>query len=124
MGHLTRFSTRIMTIDAGGQLLFLFGFGLMILAFTWGGATYGWNTAQVLVPLCIGAMLAVAFIGWENLMAPGKALARRWPHRTAMLPWKVLVSKDIGMLFYVNFATGAAMYSVSKHTVLYIVCAT
>lgn len=110
---------RITTIDAGGQLLFLFGFGLMILAFTWAGVMYEWTTAAVLVPLILGVALAVLFVVYERLMAPGRALARRWPFQKAMVTWKLLVTKDTGLLFYINFATGAAMYSVLYFCNLY-----
>jgi len=107
-----------MTIDAGGQVLFLFGFGLIILALTWAGATYDWNTAAVLAPLCIGVLLASVFIYYESLMAPGKRLALLWPYQKAMIAWNVLTTKDTGLLFYINFATGAAMYSVSEAGIL------
>lgn len=110
----TSIVTRIASIDIGGQLLFLFGLGLLILALTWAGATYGWATAAVLVPLCVGLALFAVFVGYEHLMAPGRRFARMWPHQKPMLPWTLLGSKDIGLLFYINFATGAAMYSVRK----------
>ncbi|CAK7211588.1 hypothetical protein SEUCBS140593_001222 [Sporothrix eucalyptigena] len=112
-------SSRFASIDVGGQLLFLFGLGLLILALTWAGATYGWGTAAVLVPLCVGLALVTAFVGYEHLMAPGRWLARKWPHQKPMLPWTLLGSKDIGLLFYINFATGAAMYSVLYFCNLY-----
>lgn len=35
------------TVDFGGQLLFLSGLTLMILAFTWAGGTYQWDSVQV-----------------------------------------------------------------------------
>lgn len=75
-----------MTIDAGGQLLFLFGFGLVVLALTWAGATYSWDSAYVLAPLCIGAALVGVFGYYEKLMAPDGLLSRRWPFQKAMVP--------------------------------------
>lgn len=36
--------TRFSTVDFGGQLLFLAGLTLMILAFTWAGGTYPWGS--------------------------------------------------------------------------------
>ncbi|KAI6354597.1 hypothetical protein MCOR25_008541 [Pyricularia grisea] len=110
--RLSRFYARLMTVDVGGQLLFLFGFGLVVLAMTWAGATYAWNSAAVLTPLLVGVALVVGFIFWERLMAPAGVLALRFPRQKAMLPWDILKNKDVGLLCFINFATGAAMYSV------------
>ncbi|KAI6256937.1 hypothetical protein MCOR19_006635 [Pyricularia oryzae] len=110
--RLARFYARLVTVDVGGQLLFLFGFGLVVLAMTWAGATYAWNSAAVLAPLLVGVALVVAFVFWERLMAPGGVLALRFPRQKAMLPWDILKNKDVGLLCFINFATGAAMYSV------------
>ncbi len=52
-------------------------------------------------------------------MAPGGALGRRRRRRRLlrpqrpMIPWHMLRGRNIGLLFYVNFATGMAMYAVS-----------
>lgn len=108
-----RFWARLNTVDTGGQLLFLSGFGLVVLALTWGGVSYAWSSAHVLVPLVLGLVLVAAFALWEKAMAPGGALAARFARQRAMIPWELLTSKDVGLLAYINFATGAAMYSVS-----------
>lgn len=104
-----------MTIDAGGQLLFLFGFGLLVLALTWAGATYSWDSAAVLAPLCIGVVIVGLFGYYEKLMAPDGLLSRRWPIQRAMVPWKLVSNRNVGLMFYITFCTGAAMYSVRKH---------
>ena len=118
-GRINRLGARLLTIDTGGQLLFLFGFGLIILAFTWAGVTYDWNTAAVLSPLILGVAAVCLFIVYERFMAPGRALARKWPSQKSMVSWKLLITKDTGLLFYINFATGAAMYSVLYFCNLY-----
>ncbi|KAG7141514.1 Efflux pump FUS6 like protein [Verticillium longisporum] len=100
------------TIDVGGQVLCLLGFSLLILSFTWAGATYGWNTPAVLVPLISSVFIIGAFVWWEYQMVPGNMLARRFKHQRAMIHWEVLVNRDIALLFYTSFATGMAMYSV------------
>ena len=119
LGRVARFGARVATIDSGGQLLFLFGFGLIILAFTWAGVTYDWNTAAVLVSLVGGIALVCLFIFYERLMFPGRILARKWPYQKPMVSWKLLITKDTGLLFYINFATGAAMYAVLYFCNLY-----
>ncbi|KAK1596067.1 major facilitator superfamily transporter [Colletotrichum navitas] len=111
-GRRTTFVKRLQTIDVGGQVLFLFGFGLLILGLTWGGATYSWTSPAVLVTLILGFLISVSFVAWEYHMAPGMALARRFPWQKAMVPWELIRNRDVGLLFYTSFATGMAMYSV------------
>ncbi|KAI1798557.1 MFS general substrate transporter [Daldinia bambusicola] len=111
-GRRDRFTRRIMTLDIGGQLLFLFGFGLVILALTWGGATYDWNHPAVLVPLIVGTLIACYWLYYEYSMAPGGALSSKLSFQRPMLPWNVVKNRNISLLCYINFATGMAMYSV------------
>ncbi|KAK1639681.1 major facilitator superfamily transporter [Colletotrichum phormii] len=111
-GRRTTFKKRLQTIDVGGQLLFLFGFGLIVLGLTWAGATYSWSSPAVLVTLILGVVISILFVVWEYHMPPGKALARRFPWQKAMIPWELVRNRDIGLLFYTSFATGMAMYSV------------
>lgn len=112
-GRRTTFVQRLKTIDIGGQVLSIFGFGLLVLGFTWAGASYGWASAAVLVPLIAGALIVAAFAWWEYEMTPGNVLARKFPWQRAMVPWEVIRNRDIGLLFYASFATGMAMFSVS-----------
>lgn len=100
------FMMRLATIDYGGQFLFLFGIGLLILGLTWGGATYSWKSVQVLVPLILGALLTLCFIWWIYMLAPGRFLARKLPRQRATIPWNLISHKDMGLLFYINVAAG------------------
>ncbi|KAI0843287.1 MFS general substrate transporter [Hypoxylon sp. FL0890] len=111
-GHRERFVKRIATIDIGGQLLFLFGFGLIILALTWAGATYDWNSPAVLVPLIVGTLLSCTWLFYEYSMAPGRLLSKKLHFQRPMLPWYVVENRNVSLLCYINFATGMAMYSV------------
>ncbi|GLA60229.1 hypothetical protein AtubIFM54640_000676 [Aspergillus tubingensis] len=79
------------TIDLGGSVLFIFGVGLIILATTWGGATYPWSSPQVLAPLIIGAICFTAFFVYEYLLEP------------------------------VNFSTGVASYSIFYFVSIYYI---
>lgn len=110
---------RLMTIDIGGQLLFLFGFGLIILAFTWAGDTYPWGSYEVLVPLILGALIAVTWLGYEYLMAPDRLFGKRFASQNPMIPWRFIKNRNVGLLFYINFATGMAIYSVLYYVDLY-----
>jgi MFS family permease len=114
-----RLLARLSTIDYGGQLLFLWGLGLLSLGLTWGGGTYPWTSAAVLAPLVIGSILSVAWIFYEYFMTPGLLMARVFPQQRAMIPWKLLSQRDIGLLFVINFTVGMGMFAVMYFLDLY-----
>lgn len=116
---LGRFRGRIATIDYGGQLLFLWGLGLLVLGLTWAGGVYAWESVSVLVPLVMGGVLTFAWLVYEWAMVPGRKMARVFPAQKAMMPWKLLAQRDVGLLLCINFTVGAAMYSVMYFMDLY-----
>lgn len=108
------FSAKLSTIDYGGQLIFLFGMGLVVLALTWAGAYYPWSDIKVIAPLAIGFCLLAVFLTWEYFISPGSVLAARYPYRKAMIPLKLIFTRNSGLLIYINFITGM---SKSPHNV-------
>lgn len=117
--HHGRFFLRLSTIDFGGQMLFLWGFGLLILALTWAGGSYSWSSANVLAPLVIGSVLSISWVAYEYLMAPTRLMSRVFPYQRPMMPWELLSYPDIGLLFFINFASGMAMFSILYFMDLY-----
>ena len=111
-GRRTKFAARLKTVDVGGQLLFMIGFGLIILAVTWGGATYPWNSAAVIVSLILGVVFTVCFFCWENMLAPGGVLFQKLPWQRAMIPWDIISNLDILILFYTELASGMGAFAV------------
>jgi len=111
---LKKLKARLSTFDIGGQALFLLGMILLILALTWGGATYAWDSAHVIAPFIIGGLLACAFICWQYLMVPGKYVARKLPLQRPTIPWTLLSHRNVGLLFYINFATGMGMLTLLR----------
>lgn len=111
-----RLLVRLSTIDYIGQLLFLFGLGLIILALTWAGGkesgTYPWDSVYVLAPLIIGAVLSISWFFYEYSLAPPHFMSKVFKHQRAMIPWVVFTKPDIGLLFFINFALGMCMYAV------------
>ncbi|KAJ5912356.1 hypothetical protein N7504_001239 [Penicillium tannophilum] len=114
-----RFMARIATIDLGGQMLFLWGFGLLILALTWAGGNYSWSSVTVLAPIVIGAILSIAWLVYERFMVPGAFMARVLPRQKAMVPWELISQRDIGLLFLINFSMGVSMFAVMYFMDLY-----
>jgi hypothetical protein len=105
---LAKFST----IDYGGMLLFLFGVGLLILGLTWAGVAYPWKSTAVLAPIIIGGVLFLSFFIYEYLMAPGRALSRIFKAQAPMFPLDLFRTRDMGLLAYLQFSTGMALFSV------------
>lgn len=110
---------RLSTIDYGGQMLFLWGLGLLTLALTWGGDTFSWNSAAVLAPLAIGGVLTIGWVLYERSMSPGFLMSRVFPSQKAMMSWEMLSHRDIGLLFFINFAVGMAQSAMLNFMDLY-----
>lgn len=115
------FAVKLSTIDFGGQVLFLFGMGLLVLALTWAGSYYAWNDVKILVPLVIAVILIAMFLTWEYFLLPGNALSIRFPLQKPMISIPLLRSRNAGLLMYINFTTGMAMYAVFYFASLYFV---
>ncbi|OJJ75044.1 hypothetical protein ASPBRDRAFT_40292 [Aspergillus brasiliensis CBS 101740] len=109
------------TIDLGGSILFIFGVGLIILATTWGGATYSWSSSQVLAPLIVGGICFIAFFVYEYLLESGKSFARIFPKHVAMLPYSLFERTDTIWLAIVNFSTGVVSYSIFYFISIYYI---
>lgn len=103
---------RLSPLDFGGQLLFLCGTGLFILATTWAGAYYPWSDVKFIITLILGSLLLILFLVWDYLMMPGSVLPVRYPYRRAMIPFELILSRKAGLLMYINFITGIAMYAI------------
>ena len=108
------FANKLSTIDFGGQFLFLSGMGLLVLALTWAGSYYPWADVKVIAPLVVGICLFIGFLVWEYFMLPGSRLAQRYPYRKAMIPLKLIFTRNVGLLIYINFITGMGMSAPSN----------
>jgi len=115
------FKNKLATIDFGGQLLFLFGAGLLVLSLTWAGSYYPWSSIKIIVPLVLAVILLTTFFIWEFLLSPGHLLSHYFPTQKPMIPLNLLISRNCGLLMYINFSTGMAMYAVFYFASLYLV---
>jgi len=104
------FMQKISVIDWPGLILFLVSCIAIILALTWGGATYAWSSPQVITLLVVGGVLFLGFVWVEYSMEPGRWLERkvRVPGKQAMIPAHLFYEKDIVILAFLNFAEGAS----------------
>lgn len=113
-GRRTKLVARLKTIDYGGQVLFILGFGLIILALTWGGVSYPWDSAAVITSLVIGCIFVVSMVFYERSFVEGNYVATRFPWQKPMIPWSLVICRDIGLLLYTECITGMGMFAVSQ----------
>jgi hypothetical protein len=119
-GRRLRFIARLKVIDYSGQALFIFGFGLVILGLTWGGVTYSWRSAAVIISLIAGGILAGCFVFWESLFVGDRFAARKMPWQKPMIPWSLITNRDIALLFLMECVSGMSMFAVSHLLLSYI----
>lgn len=70
--------SRIKRIDFGGNAIFIGAVIAVLLALTWAGPVYQWNSAQIIIPLVIGLLGLLAFIAfeWTPRLAPEPSFPR------------------------------------------------
>lgn len=61
--------SKLLSIDYVGSILTITSSILILLGLTWGGVTYPWVSAPVLVPMLLGAAIFVLFVFWEGKYA-------------------------------------------------------
>ncbi|KAL6234059.1 hypothetical protein BDW75DRAFT_213361 [Aspergillus navahoensis] len=116
--RLSSFLAALATIDTIGTILFIFGVGLVILGTAWGGSTYPWLSAQVLAPLIVGGVCFALFFVYEYLLET-EVFCRIFPTQKPMLPYSMFKKLDTLWLAILQFAAGAAMYSVFYYVGIY-----
>lgn len=98
-------------IDWIGMVTFILGIGLIILAVQWGGTSYAWDSAAVIVPLIVGGVLVIVFFINEYLLGPGRLLTRYFTKQVAMIPSTLFRKKDTTLLMIINFSAGVSLVS-------------
>ncbi|KAL4772311.1 major facilitator superfamily domain-containing protein [Aspergillus nidulans var. acristatus] len=116
--RLSSFLPALATIDIVGTILFIFGVGLIILGTAWGGSTYPWVSAEVLAPLIVGGACFALFFVYEYFLEKG-VFGRIFPAQKPMLPYSMFKKIDTLWLAILQFAAGAAMYSVFYYVGVY-----
>ena len=61
--------SKLVKIDYVGSILTIISSILLLIGLNWGGVTYPWASAQVLVPLLLGAFILFLFLIWEAKFA-------------------------------------------------------
>ena len=92
--------TKIRQIDFIGSALTLAWAVLVLLALSWAGNQYAWDSAAVLAPLFIGLALLAGFIFIEIKVIP-----------LPLIPFYILRNMTVTACMLTTFANGAAFYA-------------
>lgn len=70
--------SRMKRIDFGGNAIFIGAVVAVLLALTWAGPVYQWNSTQIITPLVIGLLGLFAFVSfeWTPRLAPEPSFPR------------------------------------------------
>ncbi|KAF8523951.1 iron permease [Hysterangium stoloniferum] len=91
-------------VDWLGNVIIIIGATLTVIALTWGGITYPWQSAQVLVPLIVGLGLTGFFLYYE----------KRWAKEPSV-PFELLSNRTslsgyLGTFFHGILSTAVVYY--------------
>ncbi|KAJ9055033.1 hypothetical protein DSO57_1008378 [Entomophthora muscae] len=85
-------------VDVAGALLLVLSIILIVLGVNWGGKDYAWDSWQVVVCLCLGVVILVAFFVVEE-----KAIE-------PILPWRIF-NRNLLLCNVVTLVNGLCMFS-------------
>lgn len=70
--------SRVKRIDFGGNAIFIGAVVAVLLALTWAGPVYQWNSVQIIIPLVTGLLGLLAFVAfeWTPRLAPEPSFPR------------------------------------------------
>ncbi|TAQ85849.1 hypothetical protein B7494_g5816 [Chlorociboria aeruginascens] len=89
---------QFLQLDPIGTTLFLPGIVCLVLALQWGGSTYTWGNARVVVLLVLACLLLIGFIGVQF-----------WKQESATVPPRIITQRSVASGFYYSFCLGSAM---------------
>ena len=88
-------------MDPVGTFFFLPCIICLLLALQWGGVTYSWSNARVIVLLVLAGVLFVVFV-----------VVQRWKGDNATVPGRIFVNRSIIAGSWFSFCNGAAMQTL------------
>ncbi|KAH8646121.1 major facilitator superfamily domain-containing protein [Xylariales sp. PMI_506] len=92
---------KIRQLDPLGNLAFFPGIVCLILALQWGGTTYAWNDARIIVLIVLFVVLVLVFLGIQI-----------WKGESATVPPRIVKIRSITASIWYGFFSGAAMMVV------------
>ena len=97
-----------MDLDVPGFMIVAPAVVLLLLALTWGGNEYAWNSATVIGMLCGAVVIIIAFVAWEIGMG-----------QRAMVPPSIVKLRPVATCLVIGFLQGGSMLILSYYLPLF-----
>ncbi|KAI7899621.1 major facilitator superfamily domain-containing protein [Cokeromyces recurvatus] len=110
--HLQSYHTmyhQLTHIDLYGILLWSISVVCLVLALSWGGSTYDWNSTVIIVLLCISGVLLFAFALFEHKFA-----------KDPIIPRGILANRSTCFILFSAFCYGGCFQSLMTYIPLYL----
>ncbi|KAI1315105.1 hypothetical protein EDD11_001295 [Mortierella claussenii] len=95
-------------VDFLGSFTIVIGIICVLLSTNWGGNEYAWNSAQIIVPYCIGGLFLTAFLFVEAKVAV-----------EPILPFRLFRNQSVCATFATSFFIGGAFMGAIFYCPLY-----
>ncbi|GJE94802.1 MFS general substrate transporter [Phanerochaete sordida] len=92
---------KLVQIDYVGSFLTIASSILLLLGLNWGGVTYPWGSAPVLVPLLLGGAVFALFLFWEARFA-----------KLPIIPVHIFKVKTVSGVYIATMMNGMAFFSI------------
>ncbi|KAG0255189.1 hypothetical protein DFQ27_006390 [Actinomortierella ambigua] len=99
---------KLKRIDFLGSMTFVVGVICILLSTNWGGNEYDWDSTQIIVPYCIGAVILLAFVYVEYKVA-----------LEPILPFRLFRNRTVVATNVSSFFLGGAFMSLIFYCPLY-----
>ena len=97
----TTWKEKALRLDPIGTSFFLPGVVCLLLALQWGGVTYNWANARIIVLLVLAGLLLIAFVA-----------VQKWNTKNATVPGRIFLNRSILAGSWYNFFSGASMQTL------------
>ncbi|KAF7730697.1 hypothetical protein EC973_001646 [Apophysomyces ossiformis] len=102
-------SDKLTSVDVVGIMLWSAGVVCLVLALSWGGTTYAWNSSIVISLLCVSVFLLALFALWE----------RRWA-ADPIVPRRIFSNRSTVLILIAAFLYGGCFQSLMTYVPLYL----
>jgi hypothetical protein len=104
----TTFHAQLSQLDPFGTLCFLPGVSCLLLALQWGGSTYAWSNARIVVLFIFSGIFIVAFV-----------IIQVWKGDLATIPPHIFKQRSIISGFLYSICNGAAMILMTYYLAIW-----